>query len=120
MNESTWRQPSLWRVVVFSLVVGLLGNTMLYRLTVVDDTFANIIAIASGITGALLIVAWFLVPRLVDDLLLVTFAIWTANVIEFATEDAARWESQVRQCSLYASAALLALGAYVGRRTHGR
>lgn len=108
--------PSLWRVVGIGLTIALLANVLLYRLVIKDDAFANVIAIASGVAAAILIVARFIAPRYMGEGFLISMAVWIANLIEFATEDAARWESQVRQCGFYGAFALLSLGAYLATR----
>lgn len=115
-NEETWRRPSLWRVVIFALVIALVGNVFLYGVSRDDDWFANLISVASGITAVALLAGWFRFREILDETLLAVFVIWTANVIEFALESGPSWESHVRQCAMYASQALLALGAYVARR----
>lgn len=118
MNASTWSRPSLWRVVIFALVVGLAVNTLLWAITFDTDWFAKTISVASGACAFLILVAWRFRPALLDELLIIAFAIWVANIIEFATSEGPRWESQVRQCGLYAAEALLALGAFVAHKTN--
>lgn len=118
MTTSTWGHPSLWRVVVWAILFGLVANVFLWWIVSPDDEFARIIAVASGITAALLLVAWFTRSRWVDEILLIAFAVWVANATEFALQDGPQWETQVRQCGLYVSEALLALGAYVAHRQH--
>lgn len=110
--------PNLYRVAVTALVVALAGNILLWRLSRVDDWFAEVIAVASGIT-AVALVATAAIRRLVrwrEEALLLAAGIWVANLIEFATEDAASWESRVRQGSFYAALAILAVGTFVGER----
>lgn len=118
MTTSTWVHPSLWRVVVFALILGLAVNVMLWPLTSDVDWFANTIAVASGLCAVLLIVTWHWYTKWLDEVLLLAFTIWMANALEFALQDGPRWESQIRQCGLYICEALLALGAYVARRTN--
>lgn len=108
--------PSLWRVVVLVLIVALVCNCFLWSLVSRDEAFARVIAIASGIAAIGLIVHRFVWERLMGEALLLSFAVWTANAIEYATFDRAVWESQVRQCGFYSSFALLSLGAYVATR----
>lgn len=110
--------PNLYRVTVTSLIVALAANVFLWKVSATDDIFANIIAIASGL-AAIVLLATAVIPRAVgwrEEALLVTFAVWTANLIEFAFETDARWESRARQCGLYAALAVLALGTYIGQR----
>lgn len=114
--ESTWLHPSLWRVTIFTLVLGLFANVFLWSIVADDDWFAKMIAVASGIAGLGILAGWFRFHRCLDDFLLATFAIWIANALEFALQDGPRWENQVRQCCLYLSEGLLALGAYVAAR----
>lgn len=109
--------PSLWRVVVLALVVTLAANTLLWSLVRGDDTFARIIAVASAVAAAGLVVHRFVYPALMGEALLLSFAVWVANTLEYALEDVARWQSQVRQCAFYAALALLSLGAYIATRT---
>lgn len=115
-TTARWLNPSLWRVVVFSLILALLANTLLWSISARSDEFAEIIAVASGIAAALLLLAWYRFTRWLEFALLAIFAIWMANAIEFATEDFPSWESKFRQCGFYLSQALLALGAYVAHR----
>lgn len=118
MNTSTWAHPSLWRVVIFAIVVALAVNTLLWFVARDEQTFAKIIAVASGITAVGLLLAWYRVPKLLDNLLVIGFIIWVANAIEFALVDGLAWESYWRQCGLYVSEALLCLGAYVAHKTN--
>lgn len=118
MSTSTWSHPSLWRVVIFAIVVGLAVNTLLWPITTDTNWFAKTISIASGACAFLILVAWRFRPSFLDELLVIAFGIWVANIIEFATANGPRWESQVRQCGLYAAEALLALGAFVAHRTN--
>lgn len=118
MTESTWARPSLWRVVAFALIIALAVNTLLWPLTSDVDWFSNTIAVASGVCAVMLIVSWYWLRKLLDEFLLVAFAIWVANAIEFGLQDGPRWESQVRQCGFYVAFSLLALGAYLARRTN--
>lgn len=118
MSTSTWAHPSLWRVVIFAIVVALAVNTLLWLIVEDDDAFAKIIAVASGVTALGLLVAWYRFPKLLDNLLVVGFMVWTANAIEFALVDGLPWENYWRQCGLYASEALLCLGAYVAHKTN--
>lgn len=111
-----WRHPSLWRVVVAAQIAALGVNTLLWWL-VEGDTFAEVIAIASGGLAVALLVSRYFAPTVLDDLLLGAFVVWTANLIEFATTDGIRWQSQVRQCGFYGALGLMALGAYIARRT---
>jgi hypothetical protein len=111
-------QPTLYRVAVTSLVIALAANVLLWWVSSADDWFADIIAVASGL-AALIIVLAAGVPTLVrwrEEALLLAFAIWTANLIEFATEDGVRWETQWRQCGFYAAFAVVALGTYLAQR----
>lgn len=107
---------SLWRVVVYALILSCLANVLLWRISSDDDTFATIIGIASGVAAVMLAVAYHGRKRWLGEALLLTFSVWMANAIEFALQDGPRWESQVRQDGFYLSFALLALGAYVAQR----
>lgn len=115
MTDTTWRQPSLWRVTIFVVILALAVNVLLYPITTSHDWFTDAIAIASGVVAGALLIAWKFAPRYVDDLLLASMAIWIANAIEFAAET--RWEIWVRQCGFYVAFALLSLGAYLARRS---
>lgn len=108
--------PSMWRVAVIVLIIALAANTMLWSLRADDDTFAAIVAVASGLAAIGLIVHRFVFEWLMGEALFVSFIVWTANAIEFATEDGIRWQSQVRQCGFYGAFAILSLGAYVATR----
>lgn len=111
-------QPSLYRVAVGVLALACAGNVMLAWLTRVDDVFANVVAVASGLVAVVLVLSAVL-ARLIrwrEEALLLAMCVWVANFIEFAAEDSARWESQVRQCSFYAALAGLALGTYLAQR----
>lgn len=108
-------QPSLYRVAVTALILATAGNVLLWRVSRVDDWFANIIAVASGVAAAVLI-ASALIPAMArwrEEALLLTFAMWSANFLEFVTETNASWESRARNCSFYASYAVLALGCFL-------
>lgn len=110
--------PSLYRVAIISLVLALLGNILLWRVSNSDDWFPNIIAFACG-AAAVLILAVNFVPSLArwrEEGLLVSFALWTANLVEFALETDARWESRVRSGAFFLAFALLSLGAYLTQR----
>ena len=111
---------SLWRTSVVALFIALAGNVLLYRISGDDDWFANVIAITSAIAALGLIVARY-VRSLTELALGLSFIIWAANAIEFATEDAARWESQVRQCAFYVAFAIISLGCWLAVRVkrHG-
>lgn len=108
--------PSLWRIVGIAMTIALFGNVLLWRITRGDDTFAEVIAVASGVAAVGLILARFVAQRFMGEAFLLSFAIWVANGIEFATQDGPSWESHVRQCSFYLAFALLSLGAYVATR----
>lgn len=108
--------PSLWRTVGIALTIALIGNVLLARLSSDDDAFANVIAVASGIAAIALVVARIVAPRYMGEALLLSFAVWVANGIEFALQGSARWESQVRQCGFYLAFAILSLGAYLATR----
>lgn len=105
-------------MIIFALVVAHASNVMLKAIIPHDDTFAFVISIASGFCAVALVLAWFLAPRFVDDLLLLSLAVWVANTIEYATEPNAFTENQIRQCGFYFSFAILSVGAYVARRTN--
>lgn len=111
-------QPSLYRVAVTALIIAGLANILLWRLSGTDDWFANVVAVASGLAAVALIASAVLpgMSRWREEALLLTFAVWSANVIEFAFETDARWESRVRQCGMYAGFAVLALGTYIAQR----
>lgn len=110
--------PSLYRVAVTSLVLAGLANVLLWRLTRTDDWFANVVAIASGL-AAVLLAASGIIPALRvarEEALLLSFMVWSANLVEFALEDDARWESRVRTGGFYLAFAVLALGTYLAQR----
>jgi len=110
--------PNLYRVAVTSLVIALAANVLLWRLSRTDDWFANIIAITSGLSAVLLVVA-ALIPAMRparEEALLLAFMVWAANFVEFALETDARWESRLRSCGFYLAFAILALGTYIGVR----
>lgn len=106
---------SLWRTCLIALFIALVGNVLLYRISTDDDWFANTIAIASGVAAVGLVASRFY-NRIIEVALGLSFIIWVANAIEFATEDAARWENQVRQCSFYAAFAIISLGCWLSVR----
>lgn len=118
MPTTTWLHPSLWRVVIFAMILGLSANFLLWWVANEDDAFAKIISVASLITAVLLAVAWLRFPKYIGNVLLIVFAIWIANTIEFLTVEGPPIESKLRQSGLYVSEALLALGAYVATRAH--
>lgn len=110
--------PSLYRVAVTVLVIALLANSMLSRLTGRNDDFANVLSVAS-IVAVLGLLSSALTRRMVrwrEESLLLAFAVWLANAIEYALEARASWESQVRQCGMYLAFAVLALGTYLAQR----
>jgi hypothetical protein len=108
--------PSLWRVALVTLFIALVANILLFEISGDDDWFANVIAIASGVAALVLLVARFVRPSLVGEGLLLSTAVWVANLIEFATEDTANGWNQVRQCGFYGAFAVLSIGAYVATR----
>lgn len=108
--------PSVWRTCVIAIFLALVANVLLYRLSGVDDWFANIIAIASGIAAVGLIVARYVRQSWVGEVLLLSTAVWVANLIEFISEDGPSWESQTRQGGFYLSFAILSIGCYVATR----
>lgn len=111
-------KPSLYRVAIASLVIALTTNTLLWKLVRGDDTFAKIIGVASGVT-ALLIVLAAVVPVMVrwrEEALIIAFAVWSANVLEFWLEDGPTWYSKTRQGGFYLANAVLALGTYLAQR----
>lgn len=99
-----------------ALFIALVANVFLGWITRDDDWFANVIAIASGVAAAGLIVTRYFVPRFAGEVLLLSVAIWVANVIEFVTEDGPLWESQMRQGGFYLAFAILSIGCYVATR----
>jgi hypothetical protein len=110
-------RSSLWRVGATALVVALIANVFLIWVSTDDDWFATIIGISSGVLAALAIGLELSRDEHIDAgrslVLLATFAVFMANLIEFATEDGPLWETKVRQCGFYLAFALLALGGYV-------
>lgn len=116
MNQNTLVHPSLWRVVIYSLILALLSNILLIWISSDDDTFAIIVGIMSGIAAIALAITYHRFVRWLSEALLLTFTVWIANALEFALENVRLWETQVRQVGFYATFALLALGAYVAHR----
>lgn len=111
-------RPSLYRVAITSLVIALAANVLLWRVIRGDDTFATVIAFASGI-AALLIALTAIVPQLIrwrEEALLLAFAVWSANTLEFWLEDGPIWETKARQGGFYLANAVLALGTYLATR----
>lgn len=109
--------PNLYRVAATTLVIALAGNVLLWWITADDDTFANIVAVASGVAAGLLVItAATQLARWRDDAMLVAVAVWVANLIEFATETGVPAESRARGCCFYAAFAVLALGTHVALR----
>jgi hypothetical protein len=111
-------QPSLYRVAVGVLALACAGNLFLVWLTTDDDTFANIVGVASGVVAAVLLATAFFpaLVRLREEALLLALVVWLSNAIEFAFQDGVRWQTQVRQCSFYLAFAGLALGTYLAQR----
>src|SRR5262245_30986308 len=116
MPTSTWSQPSFWRVIVFTLFLGLCANVLLWKVAYNPTWFTRGVSIASGVAAIMILVCWFRWQRGLADVLLLTFAIWIANTVEFALQDGIGWDSKTRQGAFYVSEGLLALGAYVARR----
>lgn len=109
--------PNLYRVAATTLVLALAGNVLLAKISRGDDTFATVVAIASGVAaGVLILTAATQLARWRDDAMLVAVAVWVANLIEFATETGVSAESRARQCCFYAAFAVLALGTHVALR----
>lgn len=108
--------PSVWRVCMVALFIALVANVFLAWITSEDDWFATIIGIASGVAAVGLVIARYVVPRFVGEVLLLSTAIWVANLIEFISEDGPRWESQFRQGGFYAAFAIISIGCYVATR----
>ena len=110
-------RPSLWRVAGTTLVVGLVANVFLIGVSATDDWFANIVGVASGVAAIALVVTAYLQAHYTFPVrrwaCLLAFAVWTSNLIEFASEQGASIESKLRQCGFYLAFAILALGAYV-------
>lgn len=106
---------SLWRTCMVALFIALVGNVLLIRISADDDAFANVVAIASAVAAVGLVVARY-VRKLAEPVLGLSFIIWVANAIEFATQDAARWESQVRQGAFYIAFAIVSLGCWLSVR----
>lgn len=104
-----------WRTCMVSLFIALAANVLLWHVSADDDWFASTIAIASGIAALGLIVARY-VPRVIEIALGLSFIIWVANAIEFATEEFPEWETKVRQCGFYVAFAVLSLGCWLARR----
>lgn len=109
-------KPSLGRVLIYGLALALVANVFLWWVSNTDDWFAGVVAVASGVTAVALVASFHLRPKWTGEALLAAFGVWTANLIEFATEDHVYWASRLRQCGFYASFALMALGAYVATR----
>lgn len=111
-------QPTLYRVAVGVLALASAANVMLIALTPDDDMFANVVGVASAVVAVVLISSWLLrgLVRWREEALLLSLVVWVANLIEFAAQDGARWETQVRQCGFYAAFAGLALGTYLAQR----
>ena len=121
MTELTaWHRPTLWRVVVFTLIIVTGAQFLLLWISYPDDGFANTIAIASGIATLALMATYFRFVGYLDLAFLLTFAVWVASLIDLATEPDFAHVNQVRQCLFYGAFALLALGAYVARRIQNR
>lgn len=112
----------LWRADGIALVAALAGNTLLWPIVGTDsgdeDVFARVVAVASGLAAVALIAAHYIerLRHLIGEALLLAIAVWTSNLIEFALEDHARWESRVRGCAFYAAFALIALAMYLVSR----
>lgn len=111
-------QPSLYRIAVGVLALACAGNLFLVWLTTDDDVFATIVGFASGALALVLVLTAFLpaLVRLREEALLLALMVWLANFIEYATQEHARWQSQVRLCSFYLAFAGLALGTYLAQR----
>jgi hypothetical protein len=111
-------KPNLYRVGAGVLVIASLSNVMLLWLSSDSDVFANIVAVTSGLVAVVLLASLFVeaLVRWREEAVLVSFVVWLANLIEFATQSGVRWESQVRQCGFYLAFAMLALGVYVAER----
>lgn len=103
---------SLWRTCVVALAIALLGNIFLYAISSDDDWFANVIAGTSALAALGLILSHW-VRNAAEPALGLSFIVWVANGIEFATEEFPAWESQVRQCSFYAAFAIVSLGCWL-------
>jgi hypothetical protein len=109
-------RAQLWRVSLIVLFIALVANVLLWRISGDDDLFANIVAIGSAVAALGLLVTKFALPQLIGEVLLLSTAVWVANLIEFVSEDGPRWESQFRQGGFYAAFAVLSIGAYVATR----
>jgi hypothetical protein len=110
-------QPTLFRVVLTAILLGLAANVLLWWVVPGDDTFAKVISVASGVAFiAILVTAVVDSPWTVQwrgEALLLSMAVWVANIIEFATQPHIPADSRMRQCGFYASEAILALGVYL-------
>lgn len=113
----TLRRPSLWRVVIAGEILGLIANGFLVWVAPNSDEFAKVIGWVSFGVAIALIVSRIRFTRFLDDMLLLVFVLWMVNFLEYALHTEARLESQLRQCGFYLAFGLMALGAYVARRT---
>ena len=112
-------QPNLYRAAITTLIIAAVANILLWRVTRGDDTFADIIAVTSGVVAVGLILTGGILPilvRLREETLLLAFAMWTANTIEFWLQNGPSWESRSRQCGFYLAFAVLALGTWLAQR----
>jgi hypothetical protein len=110
-------QPTLYRVTVTAILLGLAANTLLWWIVPGDDTFAKIISISSAVAlVAILVTSLSSAPwtmRWRAEALLLAFFVWVANIIEFGTQDHIALDSRARQCGLYGAEAVLVLGTYL-------
>lgn len=104
------------RLVMAALVIAAAANVLLWTVDRQGTVFTKIISIASafvvvGVLGS----RWL--KRLLNDALLLSFGLWVANTLEFASLRGIQLDSQVRQGGFYMAFAFLSLGAYVARRS---
>jgi hypothetical protein len=118
-------QPTPYRVTVTTLIIAAAADVLLWKVSGVEDTFANIIAVASGLCAVVLLASAVLTRyvRWREEALLLSFAVWIANLIEVELQEGIPLESKFRQGGFYLAFAVLSLGSYLVARfeaTDGR
>ena len=99
-----------------ALTVALTANIVLAAVTRADDTFANVVAVASGVAAAGLVVSRLLLPRLAEEAAWLACGVWIANLVEVITADAVSNWSKLRQGGFYLAFALVAVSVYAQLR----
>ena len=106
--------PNLGHVVIYTLILASISNILLVQVARDPSFFTWVVSVASAASaiGLLLSYKWLF---LLEHVLLLTFALWVANALEFTLGES-DVDSKLRQSGFYFAFALLALGAYVARR----